>query len=87
VYADRGTTRADVREVFAMAGDPRQMVADVGVVAQTFQSDLTQTELVAPTDKEQCKDDKWMLYTQPKFKNQGDCVSWVATGGKNSGAG
>jgi len=89
VYADRGRTRADVREVFASyVGDgQRQLAADVGVVAQTFISDLSETELVAPSDKEQCKDDKWQLYTQPAFKNQGDCVSFVATGGHNPPAG
>ncbi len=34
-----------------------------------------------PTSKEQCKNGGWRDY--PQFKNQGDCVSFVATGGKN----
>jgi hypothetical protein len=37
-----------------------------------------------PTSKDQCKDGGWKSFTNPAFKNQGDCVSFVATGGKNS---
>jgi uncharacterized repeat protein (TIGR03803 family) len=34
-----------------------------------------------PTDKDQCKDGGWKTFTIPrKFKNQGDCVSFVNTG-------
>lgn len=40
-----------------------------------------------PTNKDQCKNDGWKTFNNPKFKNQGDCVSFVATGGKNPGAG
>jgi hypothetical protein len=38
-----------------------------------------------PTTKDECKDDGWQL--DGVFKNQGDCVSFVATGGKNPPAG
>jgi hypothetical protein len=34
-----------------------------------------------PTSKDQCKDGGWMAFNNPSFKNQGDCVSYVATGG------
>jgi hypothetical protein len=34
-----------------------------------------------PTSKDQCKSGGWKTYGV--FKNQGDCVSFVATGGKN----
>ncbi len=37
--------------------------------------------------KDQCKDDGWKTFTNPKFKNQGDCVSYFATGGRNPGNG
>lgn len=40
-----------------------------------------------PTSKDQCKNGGWMSFTDPTFKNQGDCVSYVATGGKNDGNG
>lgn len=38
------------------------------------------------TDKSQCKDGGWQTLTDANgtpFKNQGDCVSYVATGGRN----
>ena len=34
-----------------------------------------------PTTKDQCKDGGWKTFNNPSFKNQGDCVSYVATGG------
>jgi hypothetical protein len=34
-----------------------------------------------PADKDECKDGAWKSFGV--FKNQGDCVSWFATGGKN----
>lgn len=33
--------------------------------------------------KDDCKDGRWQNYRSPSFKNQGDCVSFVATAGKN----
>jgi|tagenome__1003787_1003787.scaffolds.fasta_scaffold20774856_2 hypothetical protein len=36
-----------------------------------------------PTSKDQCKDGGWQSFDNPTFKNQGDCVSYVATKGKN----
>ena len=41
----------------------------------------------APKTTADCKNGGWMKYTNPKFKNQGDCVSWVATHGRNGGNG
>lgn len=51
------------------------------------ESDIRETrefELVAPpvvdlvpTDKNQCKKDGWMSFSNPSFKNQGACVSYV----------
>lgn len=38
-----------------------------------------------PTSKDQCKEDGWKSYGV--FKNEGDCVSFVATGGKNGPSG
>lgn len=38
-----------------------------------------------PTTKEDCKKGGWVAYGV--FKNQGDCVSWIATGGSNPPAG
>jgi hypothetical protein len=48
---------------------------------EDFSSALSQPALISPTSKDQCKDGGWSNY--PQFKNQGDCVSYVATKGKN----
>jgi len=49
------------------------------------------TSVTSPADKDQCKKDGWTTFKNadgsPMFKNQGDCVSFVATGGKNPPAG
>jgi hypothetical protein len=44
-------------------------------------------KVAAPTDKDQCKNDGWQTFTDPSFKNEGDCVSFVATNGKKGGNG
>ena len=50
-----------------------------------FSSDLPAPAPLLPTSAEQCKKDGWRAYGV--FKNQGDCVSFVATRGKNPPAG
>lgn len=30
-----------------------------------------------PTDKQQCKDDEWQVFTTPSFANQGECVAFA----------
>ena len=43
---------------------------------------------IIPTSKNQCKDGGWTNFdTTVAFKNQGDCVSFVATGGRNPPSG
>ena len=47
-------------------------------------------ELQVPTPqaaKDQCKNGGWQNFTSPSFKNQGDCVSYFASGGRNPGNG
>jgi hypothetical protein len=47
-------------------------------------------ELQVPTTqaaKDQCKNGGWQNFSSPSFKNQGDCVSYFATGGRNPGNG
>jgi hypothetical protein len=60
------------------AGDTSPYVFDQDYVVTDAQPPL-------PTSKDQCKKGGWRTYGI--FKNQGDCVSFVATGGKNSQAG
>ncbi len=43
----------------------------------------TSGDSTAPTSKEQCKNGGWNDYPNLGFKNQGDCVSYVSTAGKN----
>lgn len=38
-----------------------------------------------PANKDQCKNNGWKRFTNPKFKNQGDCVSYVASDNKANG--
>jgi hypothetical protein len=49
---------------------------------------LTRTFVVdvnAPVNKDECKNDGWKDFTAPAFKNQGDCVSFIASAGKAKG--
>ena len=52
------------------------------VIAQIVVPDLP----TLPTSKDECKNGGWATF-DGLFKNQGDCVSFVATGGQNEGAG
>jgi hypothetical protein len=36
-----------------------------------------------PVNKDECKKGGWMTFNTPVFKNQGECVSFVASGGKS----
>jgi hypothetical protein len=66
---------------------PTVCPASLGLVQQPLDSgDIVVTDAqLLPTSKEQCKNGGWKTYGV--FKNQGDCVSFVATGGKNQPAG
>lgn len=39
----------------------------------------------APTSADQCKNEGWRRFTNPRFRNQGDCVSYVASEGRAGG--
>jgi hypothetical protein len=36
-----------------------------------------QVPAVVPTKKSDCKKGGWKTFTDPKFRNQGQCVSWL----------
>lgn len=40
---------------------------------------------LSPADKADCKDGGWMSFNAPAFRNQGDCVSYVASQGRSGG--
>lgn len=45
----------------------------------------TTAHVAPPTDTDQCKNGGWQTFTDPSFRNQGECVSFVASGGKSGG--
>jgi hypothetical protein len=77
-FADRGTTDVFVADREATTSGQTSFFEQF---QESFVSDLLEAKRVLPTTKEQCKDDGWQTYGA--FKNQGDCVSFVATGGNN----
>jgi hypothetical protein len=42
-----------------------------------FEPGTTPPPTGTPTSKEQCKNGGWMQFTNPSFRNQGECVSFV----------
>ncbi len=48
---------------------------------------VNSTNIGGPSGKDVCKNGGWKNFQNPSFKNQGDCVSFYATGGKNLPAG
>jgi hypothetical protein len=74
---------------FASANDQFKSNVDafkIGVSGTTDTYDF-EPDVPPPADKEGCKKGGWMASTNPKFKNQGDCVSYLSTGGRNPGSG
>jgi hypothetical protein len=49
-------------------------ICDIGAVE--FQTAV----LERPTNKDECKNNGWQTFTNPTFKNQGDCIQFVNTG-------
>ena len=56
----------------------------VGSGPPNFSENFASSGVVQLTSKAQCRDGGWQSFG---FKNQGDCVSFVATGGKNPPSG
>ena len=84
-FRDEGTAESDLRETFVRccgSDGLGSVSADVGF-GEIF--DSTQS---APTrlSKDDCKKGGWATLGMG-FKNQGDCVSYFATNGKNGPAG
>jgi len=51
-------------------------------IHEDFVSTLTEPTSLGPTSTDQCKHGGWQSFGT--FRNQGDCVSYVATNGKNA---
>ncbi len=57
------------------------------VVVSTLSDTTTYDfEHITLADAAACKKDGWMVSLYPSFKNQGDCVSYFATEGRNEGS-
>jgi hypothetical protein len=72
---------------WAVGGTQTVLVDNVMINGTTF---TFESDVVDPSDKEECKNGGWEAFTASTggpFKNQGDCVSFFATGGKNEGSG
>jgi hypothetical protein len=62
-------------------GDGKPDIADADHGSRTV-SVLINVSAALPTSMDQCMNGDWKNFGST-FKNQGDCVSFVATGGKN----
>jgi hypothetical protein len=58
---------------------------EVGVLA--IDNSRLDVAVGPPTSGDECKKGGWQQFNAPTFKNQGDCVSYVVTGGRNPAAG
>jgi hypothetical protein len=70
---------------WAVAGGTQTVQVDnvrINTTTYTFEEGV-------PSDKARCKNGGWQDFTSSPgpFKNQGDCVSYFASGGKNKGGG
>jgi hypothetical protein len=90
-YPDAGV-RADVGNIQFKAGGPwtggftgyvDALLVGVGGETTTFDFEAVDP-LVLPTSKDDCKNGGWADFNNPTFKNQGECVSLVASQGRSA---
>ncbi len=58
--------------------------ADISKIAFNGQAEVP-APATSPGSKAACKHGGWRTFTQPHFRNQGQCVAWVATHGRHGG--
>jgi hypothetical protein len=99
INADGSATYVFTAETLAAAGNqvpfPTGTIQAVDILIDVQgTADITNItvngQVQTPTPqaaKDQCKNGGWRNFTSPRFKNQGDCVSYFATGGRNPGNG
>jgi hypothetical protein len=84
---DNGPANTGLDRFFALPAAPSRSPSDCAPLGLTGSDTVTSGDVVIrdapvlPTTKDQCKNGGWKSYGV--FKNQGDCVSFVATKGKN----
>jgi hypothetical protein len=77
-FVDQGTSFLQVVTTIPGTG---AVDTTFGLVSELFTSELAVTQPVLPDAKEQCKETGFLIFGV--FKNQGDCVSFLSTYGKN----
>jgi len=81
VITSMGVENSSIRSV-AIQSDGK--ILAVGQASNGIYSDWALARYAnTPTNIDQCKNGGWQNFFAPSFKNQGDCVSFVATHGKN----
>jgi hypothetical protein len=50
---------------------------NLGAISAPDTVSITVEHIPAPTNKDQCKNDGWKVFTNPSFKNQGQCVAYT----------
>jgi hypothetical protein len=82
VFGDEGTATLDlIGETLAPLPVGTDVETDIGLFAEFFVSILPEATPLLTTAKDQCKDDGFRQFGV--FQNQGDCVAFVETLGKN----
>lgn len=76
-FADEGTSTLSALTI----AEDEDVDTSIGAVRERFTSTLPATRQLLPDAKEQCKDEGFLIFGV--FENQGDCVSFVSTHGKN----
>ncbi|HLL75508.1 MAG TPA: hypothetical protein VK421_09610 [Pyrinomonadaceae bacterium] len=80
-YQILSVTLVDDSASFA-PGASGQAYYDQLVFGDCIYTDHDDSVLAPPTNKDQCKDGGWRIFDNPSFRNQGECVSFVASNGK-----
>jgi hypothetical protein len=82
-FADEGRVTFSLQAFHSQTavGVTDDVVTTAGAMGEDFFSDLLVASPLLPTAKEQCKDSGFLIFGV--FENQGDCVSFVTTNGKN----
>jgi hypothetical protein len=85
---DAATIAAAGNQVPVPTGDIVSISVLIDVEGTADLTDITvngQVQVPAtPMTTNDCKNGGWQTFVSPAFKNQGDCVSWVATNGRNA---
>jgi len=77
VYVALGTANAVAVMTNGLTGFQLVTTIPVGINAYDVAIVAAPQAPSGPTSADQCKNGGWMTFTNPTFKNQGDCVSYV----------